>query len=177
MKSRAMRVVICFIALSFAGTAISRGVTGGGGGSGGSGGNSSGGGRQGLSSRLFSRNVSPYKAPNQTKNKDAGGAYLIPAGGGSVFPIYKAQEVTSYYRREGTGMSAWGIVALILGVIGSGTVAWFCYMVGLPIWRDRQRRHSLIGDPIHRPQHEGIPLQETPSTATPSPCIAVCLPS
>ena len=31
--------------------------------------------------------------------------------------------------REGSGMSAWGIIALILGVVGGGTAAWFCYMV------------------------------------------------
>ncbi|CAL8143829.1 unnamed protein product [Orchesella dallaii] len=79
---------------------------------------------------------------------------------------YKLQEATSYYASEGIGMSAWALIALILGIVALLTIGWYCCTVFLPIWEDnrRMRRDSMIG----RLKDE-VPLQETPSTATPSP--------
>lgn len=67
---------------------------------------------------------------------------------------------------EGIGMSAWTLIFLILGVIALGTIGWYCCNVFLPVWQDNRqmRRRSMLGR-----MKDEVPLQETPSTATPSP--------
>jgi len=67
--------------------------------------------------------------------------------------------------REGIGMPAWALICLILGIIGAGTVGWICYNIGVPMWQDRRRNRSRT----YSSTSDGHPLQETPSTATPSP--------
>lgn len=81
---------------------------------------------------------------------------------------YKIQESSYYNRGEGFGMSAFGLLALILGFIGLGTLMWYCMEIFVPIWRDRQmNRNRQSGQSLYSTK-EGHPLQETPSTVSPS---------
>lgn len=80
-------------------------------------------------------------------------------------------ESTYSQRREGSGMSAWTLLMIILGIIGLSTICWYCYAIGVPLWRDRQasRRRTYQMNVSVKGSGDDLPLHETPSTATPSP--------